>query len=182
MSSALAAYLLGIMVAWYPLSTHDFTHKSTDYTNARYASIAQDLATVALDPSEVPLLEDSENKPKGTGRIETAMLMLSWAGYESGGFAEDVDLMIKMGDGGRAKCLMQLHKPYMDNVVDRVTCFREGLRAMHDSMRMCRKGSLASRLAGYTVGHCVPEENGAKHRVNRAVKYLRENPFLFLDE
>jgi hypothetical protein len=179
--NGLAAYLLALITAWYPLSTHNFTGRTEEETKARYTEIANDLATVVTDPTEVPLFAD-DGGHVGVGRVRTATIMLSWAGYESGGFAEDVDLMVKLGDGdAHAKCLMQLHSPYSRYVVNRVSCFREGLRAMHDSMNMCKTGSLASRLAGYTVGRCVPEEPGAVRRVDRAVKYLKETPFLFLE-
>jgi hypothetical protein len=176
----LAAYLLALIISWYPLSTHNFTGRTEEETKARYTEIANDLATVVSDPTEVPLFAD-DGGHIGIGRVKTALIMLSWAGYESGGFAEDVDLMTKLGDNGSAVCDMQLHRPYSRYVANRVSCFREGLRAMHDSMNMCKAGSLASRLAGYTVGRCVPDEDGAVHRVNRAVKYLKETPFLFLE-
>jgi hypothetical protein len=180
MSSTLVNYLAGVMMAWYPLSTHAFTHKSSEYTQARYKAIAADLEVAAFDPSERPLFADPKDKPKGYGRLQTAMAMLSWAGFESGGFAEDVDSMTRLGDGGTAKCLMQVHSPYKDRVFDRISCFREGLHAMHDSMAMCKEGTLASRLAGYTVGRCVRDEQGAQRRLDRAKEALKDMPFLFL--
>ncbi len=182
MISTLAAYLTGIMMVWYPLSTHNFTHKTEAQTRARYEGIAEALATVAMDSDEEPLFADLTGAPTGYGRIQTAMAMLSWAGFESGGFAEDIDNMTRLGDGGHAICLMQVHSPYKGRVTDRVSCFHEGLRAMHDSMSMCKKGSLASRLAGYTVGRCVRNEKGAHLRLGRAQETLAKYPYVFLSE
>lgn len=179
--TSLAAYFLACMLSWYPLKSHDFTGKTQAQTLERYQSIATDLATTTLDPNEEPLLTDSGHY-EGYGRAQTGELMLSWAGFESGGFAEDVDTMKKLGDGGHAKCLMQVHSPYKERVFNRISCFHEGLRAMHDSWNMCKVGSIADRLTGYTVGSCTPGESGAELRTRRAMKYWAKSPFVAVIE
>ena len=153
---ALAEYLLATMLAWYPASGHDFTRVPRAETEARYAAIAHDLATVASGPLEAPLFEGAD------GRAQTALLMLSFAGYESGGFAAKVDQPTASGDGGHAWCLCQVHMPFARGIVDRPSCFRAGFRAMRASREMCGGlRSVADRLTGYTVGRCLHDEPGA---------------------
>jgi hypothetical protein len=171
--STLAAYLLAAMTAWYPAKTHDFTKVPREDTQHRYEQIANDLASVAMDPNEEPLFSGE------TGRAQTALVMLSFAGYESGGFAQDVDTLRRKGDGGLGVCLMQVHPPYANRVVDRLSCFHEGLRALHDSWAMCKAGTTADRLTGYTVGHCEAGERGAWIRVSRATRWWTAHAFSF---
>jgi hypothetical protein len=176
--TALAAYFLTAMLSWYPLKTHNFTKKTEAQTLERYQSIATDLATVVMTEEPLPL-DPKGLHPEFEGRPQTGMVELSFAGFESGGFAEDVDNMTRLGDGGNAKCLMQLHSPYKERVTDRVSCFREGLRAMHDSWNMCQYATrIADHLTGYTVGRCMYKEHGAELRVDRGVKYW--NAFNFV--
>lgn len=169
--ASLAAYLFAAMVSWYPLATHAFTGATIERTEARYHAIAEDLATIALDEGEAPLFAGE------TGRAQTALLALSIAGFESGGFAEDVDTMKRKGDGGKAICLMQLHAPWSDGVLDRATCFRGGMRALRASWDHCRLGTIADRLTAYTTGRCMRDEHHANLRANRALAWWKEHPF-----
>jgi len=130
MLHGLAAYLLAAMSLWAPPSVHDYTKTPRAETEARYESIASDLATVALDPDEVPLFAGGE-----IGRAQTALVMLAIASYESGQFRSDVDRQDKpTGDGGHAWCIAQLHDEepshYARGLTDRVSCFRGMLRAL----------------------------------------------------
>lgn len=173
MLHGLAAYLLAAMSSWAPPSVHDFTGTPRAVTEARYESIATDLATVALDPEEVPLFAGE------VGRAQTALLMLAIASYESGQFRFDVDRQDKpSGDGGLAYCLGQLHGKYAEGLTDRVSCFRGQLRALRDSWAMCKTGTPADRITGYTVGRCDPGEPQAIHRMERATRWWGKHPYL----
>jgi hypothetical protein len=184
----LAAYFLAAMLSWYPLKTHNFVkpHQPAALTEAqtleRYKSIATDLATVVMYDAPLPL--DTQNKhPEFGSRPQTGIVMLSFAGFESGGFVEDVDNMTKLGDGGHAVCLMQVHSPFKEHVKDRVSCFREGLSVMRSSWNMCeRAASIADHLTGYTVGHCAHNEHGSELRVGRGVKYWNTTPLIAIPD
>ena len=178
MLHGLAAYLLAAMHLWAPPSVHDYTKTPRAETEARYESIAADLATVALDPDEVPLFAGGE-----VGRAQTALVMLAIASYESGQFRADVDRQDKpTGDGGRAYCLGQLHDEapmhYARGLTDRVSCFRGQLRALRDSWNMCKFGPPADRITGYTVGHCEPGEPQARRRMERAFSWWSKHPYM----
>jgi len=173
MLHGLAAYLLAAMSFWAPPAVHDYTGTPRAVTEARYESIATDLATVALDPAEVPLFAGE------VGRAQTALVMLAIASYESGQFRADVDRQDKAtGDGGFAYCLGQLHGKYAEGLTDRVSCFRGQLRALRDSWSMCKAGTPADRITGYTVGHCEPGEPQARLRMERALSWWSKHPYL----
>jgi hypothetical protein len=185
---SLAAYFLAAMLSWYPLNSHNYLkpnqpHSVTEaQTLERYQSIATDLATVVLTDAPLPL-DPQRHHPEFGSRPQTGIVALSFAGFESGGFAEDVDNMTHLGDGGQAKCLMQVHSPYKEKVTDRVSCFREGLSAMRASWNMCEGAtSIADHLAGYTAGRCIRNEHGAKLRVGRGVKYWNALPFVAIPD
>jgi hypothetical protein len=172
----IAPYLFAAMLTWAPLGWHDYTRIPRTETLARYGSIASDLADVVLDPEEVPLFDGP------TGRAQTAVLMLSIASYESGGFRADVDRQDKpTGDGGHAWCLGQLHGKYAEGLTDRQSCFRGMLHALRDSWAMCNDidgWDVAYHLTGYTVGVCTEDEPEAKHRADRAMRWWANAPWL----
>ncbi len=170
MSAVLAAYLYAAMIVWSPISVHDFTRVPRATTEARYHQIANDLAEVALEPEQTPLIAGE------TGRAQTALLALAWARYESGGFRADVDQAGPSGDGGKAFCLMQVQGKYALEVKDRKSCFRAGFHAFRDSWDMCKTGSVSDRLTGYTVGRCTPDEREARLRTRLAFKWWSSHP------
>jgi len=59
----LIAYLLAAIVTWSPPADHDY-YERREETLERYASIAGDVAAVALDPAEAPLF----GGPRGARR------------------------------------------------------------------------------------------------------------------
>lgn len=158
---SLAGLIYSFMVSAYPLSTHEFTGRKTDEIEARYRDIALDIATVSIDD---PMFSNDPEK--------TAMLLTSFSGFESGGFAEKIDNNKGTGDSGRAKCIMQLHAPFSNNLMTRLDCIRGALLAFKASLAMCSNGSLATRLSGYTAGKCVANEPAARTRVERALRWL----------
>ena len=166
----LSAYLYAAMIVWSPVSIHDFTKVPRVETEERYQAIARDLAEVVMEEDQTPLFAGD------TGRAKTALLALAFANYESGGFRADVDKAGPSGDGGAAWCLMQVHAPYTSEVKDRKGCFRAGLHAFRDSWSMCKTGSVADRLTGYTVGRCVTDERESRRRTNHAFKWWAAHP------
>ncbi len=173
----LAAWLLSAMVAWVPPSQQ--WREGEFHATDRYASIAQDIARVALDPEEPPLFEGPQ------GRAQTALLMASIASFESF-FRADVDKGIVKGDHGRSWCLLQVqvHNKTAeqwtgpDLINDRTKCLRAGLHLMRNSFVWCRGLKLIDRLAGYTRGHCI-EEPYAEQRMRRALDWWKHHPFTF---
>jgi len=174
----LAAFLYAAMIAWAPPALHAYTGASQEITEARYASIAQDLADVALDPEEEPLFAGD------VGRAQTALLMLAITRYESGGWRADIDNQKPSGDcsGGkcRAACLAQLQGIYAEDLSDRKSCFRAELRALRDSWALCSSPSWkgSDRMTGYTVGRCEEGEHGARLRFKLATSWWKDHPFL----
>jgi hypothetical protein len=174
--NALIAYLLAAIVTWSPPSDHDY-YELREETLDRYASIARDIATVALDPAEAPLFGGPQ------GRAQTGLLLASVAFYESGGFRRDVDLGLgnrARGDSGRSWCLMQINigdgttieRWTGHNLVeDRQKCFRAGLRKLRQSFAMCQNQSFADRLSGYTKGRCTDDDDFSHRRLNRALDW-----------
>ena len=101
MVSSIITYLVAAMMVWCPLSAHRYSQSSamTDeekdaYTLTRYQAIAQDVAEVAFDADEKPIFKE----PGVIGRLESALLALSIASYESGEFSEDVDTVKGTGE------------------------------------------------------------------------------------
>jgi len=167
MQIALTQYVLAFMLAVYPVQNHRFLGVSDDYTRARYAAIAADVADVALDPDEPPLFADGRTP----GRVKTAMLLASLARFESGGFREDVDTLRKLGDGGAARCLLQIHAWPGERIEDRASCLRAGMRHLRASLRSC------GTIAGFTVGHCEKDEPEAARRMGLAEEWIRSHPW-----
>jgi hypothetical protein len=179
--NALIAYLLAAMVTWSPPSDHDY-YESREETLDRYASIAHDIAAVALDPAEAPLFGGPQ------GRTQTGLLVASVAFYESGGYRRDVDLGIgkkSRGDSGRSWCLMQVNLgdgitveswSGRDLVNERQKCLRVGLRRMRQSFAMCQETAFIDRLSGYTKGRCTDDDDYSHRRMKRALQWWAAHP------
>lgn len=173
-AAILSSYLYTAMVTWCPLAVHNFTHAPQDVADTRYHAIADDLASVVLDPNESPIFSGND------GRVKTGMLMLAIASFESGQFSAKVDADTKgavagSGDNGIAHCLMQLHFPYASKILDRKSCFRAGLTALHDSFKSCNS------MAAYASGTCADPRGLAKLYTKRATAYYKAHPFIFIE-
>jgi hypothetical protein len=169
---SLVAYLVAAMVGWVPLHSQA-QWESADDAQARYESIARDAASVAFDDAETPLFSGPE------GRMQTALLMLSVASYESY-YMKKVDDGRGRGDGGGSYCLMQLHIGNgatregwkgADLTSDRKLCFRAGLHVLHASFDACRALPVDDRLSAYASGHCFTDAAISRSRVARARKW-----------
>jgi hypothetical protein len=176
LNQALAKYVLAFMLAKYPVANHLFLGVTNEYTMSRYEAIAADIADVALDPDEPPVFRSAsvtELRARDLdGRVKTAVLMASIARFESGGYREDVDTLVKLGDNGHGKCLLQLHLWPGEVVTDRPSCLRAGLRHIRASYKQCHD------LSGYTVGKCVEHEEQAERRSGMAADWVKEHAFI----
>ena len=171
----LANFFFAALTTWCPIKIHEFTHVPQALTEARYHSIANDLAEVVLDPDEKPIFAGED------GRVRTGLLIAAIASFESGGFASKIDKdiygdKIGSGDGGSAHCLMQVHPPYSNSIIDRKTCFRAGLKALHDTYDHCHS------MNNYVSNNCQDSRGLAKVYMKRATSYYAAHPFVFEQE
>lgn len=150
---SLVTFLLAAMVAW---------RAPTLPERPYFEEVAHDFAAVALDEEEAPVFDGEHAREK------TALLLLSIASYESGGFARDVDLDVRKGDSGRSHCLLQVQLRPGDKLTDRQSCIRLGLARVRESLALCRGVTLQDRLGGYVRGRCIDADPEARLRWNRA--------------
>jgi hypothetical protein len=169
---SLVAYLLTAMLSWVPPYEHAPREAAAD-TRERYASIARDVAEVAMEGDEEPLFGGKN------GRIQTAVLMLAIASYESS-FTKSVDEGSGLGDNGHSYCLMQIYVGKgvtaegwtgQDLVQDRKRCFRAGLHMLRRSFGVCHNLQLDDRISAYATGHCLPNMRLSRSRMYRARSY-----------
>jgi hypothetical protein len=162
-------WLVSVMVAWQAPAVGDAT---------RYEAIARDLASVVEAPEVAPLFEGEQ------ARARTALLVLSVAYWESGGFARGVDDGSVLGDSGRSYCLMQIKLGKRrtsegwsgrDLVSDRTKCFRVGMRMMRESMAACVRLPEKDRLSGYVRGRCMREDSVSSIRVALAERWWKRH-------
>lgn len=151
----IATYILTAMLYLSPLHVH-MQHENPAERLTRYESIAQDIATVAMDPNEKPAFKGK------FAREKTALLMASMAYHESG-YSYAVDINGKRGTKNEV-CIMQV----MPNMVgskfnysvkhlrDRDNCLRAGLAIARVSN--C-PGGLGSRMRAYVSGSCKKRDN-----------------------
>jgi len=168
------------MIAWTPLAEHRYSlHQASDqekddYTLSRYQDIATDLVEVLSD--DKPLFEGE------LGKVQTGLLVLAIASFESGGFREDIDNVKGSGDHGQSHCIMQIMYPLRDGEVmnDRQDCFRIGLARIRESMQACRSYRLDERLAVYARGKCDSKWGiaNSKMKMKRASYWLTTHPFI----
>lgn len=187
---AVIAWILAFMVTNAPPGRHIYypdAVETKEETEARYASIAKDLAEVTFDSNEQPIF------PGNNGRLETAGLLASIALYEGGGYRKDVDLgkgKHARGDGGRSVCLMQIFvgagktaEGYSadDLLADRKNCFRAALHMAQYSFRACQTAPLGERLRVYTSGRCDRGSGASYARVMTGVNWFKGHMPEFTD-
>ena len=194
MLKELTSYLLSAMLSWMPARNHA-NREALEATVARYEAIAEDVATVVLDPAEPPLFQGEG------GRVKSALLLLSVAFWESG-FRPDVDrgqCKPPECDNGAAFSLWQLHPEdgfIFDGDVftfarNRTAAWRaEHKGDIFDGASLIRDRRLAARIALHMIRYSMKNahslaiftgENGegpkAKSRMEHAVKWMRGHPF-----
>lgn len=177
--------------------------ETKEETEARYLSIATDLATVVSDPNEV-LLFDGEGAPAKTGAI-----LLAIAAHESH-FRKDVDEGLgahAQGDGGRSWCLAQINLGTKnaegkttgrfvlqpdgkfkivynegtlvgwggeDLVSDRTKCFRAELAIVRRSFKC--GGSKEGLLSFYASGSCKAGRKESETRMGLGLRWISGMP------
>lgn len=153
----LAAWILSAMVTWVPPRARDVP---------RYESIAEDLATVAL---EAPVFPSKE------GPARTALLMAAIASYESN-YRADIDAFSVKGDHGHSHGLMQVWLRPGEECGDRLSCLRIGRDRIKESLDACRAFPFAERLGVYTMGKCGANP-ASRWRIGRAMGFWKKHPF-----
>lgn len=185
---ALSKYLYAAMAAWVPLGQHAY-YESEESTKARYESIADDYAAVALDPDEPPLYKGDEDR----ARVQTALTLAAFGSYESF-FNAEVDDGRKRGDHGTAYCLMQVRpirgifldgtkygwavhktKEWREENADRIL---KGPDLLTDR-KVCFTVALHMLRTDGIYGYTGEAKGGkkAEARLNRAKRWLSEHPF-----
>lgn len=192
----IAAWLFNAMCAWAPptptyypshiTKSHPDVHETEDAIKERYLSISSDLVSVIYSNDYSPMNSGEE------ARARDAVLTLSTASFESGGFRKDVDAGYTKGDHDQSFCIMQVWLPGLrktsqgwqgtDLIQDRQKCFAAGLDKMRLSWRMCAHLPLIYRLSAYVAGHCKLEETHSRVRTQRAIDWINKNPVPLKDQ
>lgn len=202
--NSIVTWALAFMTVQSPIARH--TDETPDEVNARFQSIAEDLAEVVFDPQEAPVYTGPR------GRIQTLSLMESIALYESG-FRKNVDTgegPRSRGDAGRSVCLMQIQvgmgktKPYNraqgrfardsdldaeveqgytapDLLADRKKCFRVALHMVQQSFTACSGLPISNRLAVYASGSCDGGWYESQKRVSTGQRWFDAHVPTFTD-
>jgi hypothetical protein len=173
-------YILSAMLTFSPLANHRgaiHTNQSNEekdsYTEARYESISADINDV---------VDEEDSIFYGVaGKVQTAMLITAISSYESGGFDQKVDDLIKRGDSGRSYCIMQVALRDGETIHNRKDCIRIGLGRIRESFAACKGYQKEWKLAAYASGHCERGHNAASLRFNRAINWMKEHQYFILD-
>lgn len=169
--SPLAAYILIFLQFTVAMTDHSY-YEALNKTQARYESIANDIATAA---KEAPLFQDDEDGVK-TG------LLLSSIALSEGFLREDVDTCKRGGDKDKngnptAWSLWQMHLKKETVCHDRLTAARYAREMVRFSLKTCENYPFLDRLAVYTDGHCEKNWNRSRFRMKRAVDWATSHPF-----
>jgi len=167
-------YLFAFLIAAVPVQHHRYA-EPVERTLARYSSIAQDIATVALDPSEAPVYEGPD------ARAKTAVLLASIAASESF-LRADVDSCKAKGDGGKSATIFQLQNAPSSVCTDRQEATRLALARVRQSLDSCRKQPPAERLSLYASGRCDRGQKASRYRWTRAERWTSTHPVIDPDE
>lgn len=167
----LGSYILTFMIAKVPLEQHAY-YERLEVTQARYESIAEDIATVSL---ESPLYDDDEDGEK------TGTTIASVASLESF-FRAEVDSCKIGGDKDKegryqAWTLWQLHANKNKVCENRLAGARVAREMMRASFKHCSSLPLLDRLGVYTDGFCKKNWDRSRNRIKRAVDWVKSHPF-----
>jgi hypothetical protein len=167
----LAAYILLFMQSAVAMTDHSYYEPLTK-TQARYESIANDIAIVA---KESPLFQDDAEG------IKTGLFITTVASTE-GFFREDVDTCKRGGDKDKdgnptAWTLWQMHLKKDVVCHDRLTAARYAREMIRFSLKTCESYPFLDRLAVYTDGHCATNWNRSRFRIKRAMDWFNNHPF-----
>lgn len=170
----LVDFVFAFFLAAVPVQHH--AHREpTATTLARYESISEDIARVALDPATTPLFDGAD------GRARTAILLASIAASESF-LRADVDACKAKGDGGKSATVFQLQGAHKAVCADREEAARVALERVRASLEMCRRSPAPDRLALYTSGSCARGQRASRYRWQRAETWMRTHPVIDPEE
>jgi hypothetical protein len=162
----LKALILSIMIdLLHPsVQARAYVRESLEEAEARYDSIADDIAQIASDPDEEPLFDGE------AGREATGVLLTAIAWHESA-FRRDVDICKgarSKGDHGRSIGLFQLmsgpnyeHHSAKEICADRKLAIRLGLHVLRRAKTTCGGGPRLW-LQSYAAGGCGIRSNSAR--------------------
>jgi hypothetical protein len=202
--TSLHQWMVDRMLVWSPAGVTYYKDAKETYEEGktRYESIADDILSVAYDPTEKPIFGGQY------GRAMTAALIAALAMHESY-FRKDVDEGIgpaARGDSGESWCIAQIRmgKPEADGkttrriivtgdslkfvndksktvgwggedlMADRNNCIRAAIRIARMSFYTCSKLPVEERLALYASGDgsCTKGRDASKARVSSAQQWL----------
>lgn len=182
--------------------------ETREAAEARYESIAADIAAVVWDPNEAPLFRGP------SGRLKTTSMILSVMLHESA-FRRDVDFGLGKagkGDGGRSWCLMQINlgqagasgktaqRIVLDNggyrfvqggtegfggedlVTNRKSCIRAGLHLLRRSFGACGRLPQQHWLNAYASGSCDAGHEASQNRMGTAFRWYQAHTPGFVDK
>lgn len=161
MIDKLITYLYAAMLYWSPISNHNYKEVAA-ITQARYMQIAHDVADKAF--IEAPFVDGEYSRER------SALVILSIASFESGGFRGDVQFCQKFGAQGEAG-IFQSKKPksiICNSLWDSIHIAYEQVR---ESIDACQTLPVEQRLSVYASGDCVHGKGASRRRWERAVKY-----------
>lgn len=169
----LATYLVAAMLSWSPVTNHP---EGAPVTEARYDRIAADVAALVSQPDVEPLFAGPD------GRARTAVLLVSIGSFESGGFAQAVQTCARLGDGGRARGIWQLHGMAAPASTACSTPYAQAAAALEwarlSVVRCSRTGQEpATWLAAYASGSCSRGWLASRNRWGRAAAWMAKHPF-----
>ncbi|MFA5202961.1 MAG: hypothetical protein WC708_00910 [Lentisphaeria bacterium] len=202
--TSLHQWMVDRMLVWSPagVTYYKDAKETPEEGKTRYESIADDILSVAYDPTEKPIFGGQY------GRAMTAALIAAVAMHESY-FRKDVDEGIgpaARGDSGESWCIAQIRmgKPEADGkttrrvvvtgdglkfitdksktigwggedlISDRNNCVRAAIRIARMSFNTCSKLPITERLALYASGDgsCTKGRDASKARVSSAQQWL----------
>lgn len=205
--TSLHQWMVDRMLMWSPagVTYYKDAKETFEEGKARYESIADDILSIAYDPTEKPIFGGSY------GRAKTAALIAALAMHESQ-FRKDVDMGIgpkARGDFGESWCIAQIRlgKPEADGkttrrvlisgdglrfindksktigwggedlVANRNNCVRAAIRIARMSFYTCSKLPMEERLALYASGEgsCTKGRGASKLRVFSAQQWLAKH-------
>jgi len=172
----LALYLVVAMKAIYPIDNHAAVEQA-DVTEARYALIAQDIATGVSQPYVRPLPLPVRTEVEA--RALTGLVLVSTARYESSFVGEVADCVVG-GDGGRSWSLFQVQRHHDRACWSYMGATGVALEMVHESFRVTRGQPIEERLAEYTDGYAWKSERAkrrSRDRMLTALAYWRVHPF-----
>ena len=212
MMNIVIAWITAFMVTNAPIynAQHYFpdARETPTEAQARYESIARDIAEIAYDPAEEPLFKGPNGRARTVSVIEGIML------YESGRFRKDVDFGIgpKSKGAGAAVCNMQImvgsgrtgrynmtkqrfawtNDPSTDTflpgytmrelLTDRKVCIRTGLHMIRQSFHTCGDQMPPDqKLRFYATGSCKLGRVDSYIRMSTAMQWFEEHPAPFTD-